>query len=321
MKVLLFGHRGWIGQRFYEYLNSLMSKINIVCSDIRITPEHYDEIIDQIQRNYVTRVFVVVGTTRNNQHSITTDTDTDTDTNTQTQNNTFNNDMTIDYVENKLDINIQNNMTAQMIMANIGDKLHVHTTIIGTGCIYDDTKHLEKHKISSHKYNETDIPNYNGSQYSLIKATLNNYIVMTNSKNVLHLRIRMPIFNGYDPYDYIAKIIKYRHVIDVPNSMTVLNDFFPIIFDMMSKRYSGTYNIVNPQTISPCEILKLYKQIVDPDYTYDVITTTELHKITIGKRCNVELSTDKIERIYKIKLPDIKSSIVRILTNMVEKNV
>lgn len=308
MKILIFGDNGWIGNLFYQFINSLLSTINIVRSELRIIPSNYDKIVNVIKNNYVSHVFVAVGTIRDNNRS---NTSVLHDTNARIDNN-----KTIDYIEDKLELNIQNNMTVQMIMCNIADKLKVHTTIIGTGCIYDDTQHLEQHKNSSHKYTEDDLPNYSGSKYSLIKSTLNNYIVMTNSKNVLHLRIRMPINNGCDDYDYIAKIIKYRRVIDVPNSITVLDDFYPIIFDMMCKYKYGTYNIVNPGIISPIEILELYKQIVDDSYTFEKITTSELHEITIGKRCNVELSTDKIQQLYRINISDIRTSIVRVLEQM-----
>lgn len=298
MKILLFGKNGWIGNLFYEFLNSILSKQQIVCSNIRITYANYEKIVNQIKDNDITHIFVVVGTTRNNICSVE---------NKQVSNST------IDYVEDKLNINLENNLFAQLMMCNIADKLNIHTTIIGTGCVYDDTEHLEKHKCSSYKFTELDLPNYTGSKYSTVKVTVDNFIQMTNSKNVLHLRIRMPISNGIDEYDYIFKIVKYKTVIDVPNSITVLDDFFPIMFDMMCSYKYGTFNMVNHGIISPIEILKLYKEIVDNTLEYKVITTDELHKITIGKRCNVELSTAKLDKLYGYKISDIKTSITRIL--------
>jgi 3,5-epimerase/4-reductase len=306
MRIAIYGHNGWIGNLFINYLLSNSEKTgikdaNIFRSQTRLEYRNYSTVMNELTKNEITHVFVCVGTTRDNSRKTNT---TEVAVNLDS----------IDYIQNKLDININNNLFAQLMMINIADKLNIHTTILGTGCIYDDTHYLENMKSGSYKYSEDDIPNYTGSNYSIIKSTLNNHIGMVNSPNILHLRIRMPIWNGTDKYDYIAKIVKYRTVIDIPNSMTVLKDVFPIMIDMMGKKKIGTYNLTNPNIISPYEILELYQQIVDSEFKYTLISSQQLHEKTVGKRCNVELDLSKILEEYH--LPDIRHSIIDILEEM-----
>lgn len=50
--------------------------------------------------------------------------------------------------------------------------------------------------------------------------------------------------------------------------MTVLDDIFPIMLDMMEKKKSGKYNMTNPGLITHNEMLEMYKEIVDPSKTW-----------------------------------------------------
>lgn len=311
MNLMIYGHKGWIGNSFLNYLKSIIPEhsINIFTSNTRILKGNYDLIVDELKRNNITHIFVAVGTTRDNKFCSVE----------QNEQSIISN--TIDYVEgnDKLELNLTNNLFAQLMMLDIANKYKFHTTILGTGCIFDDTEYLESYGKSSHKYSESDIPNYTGSSYSIVKGILNNTIQMFDSPFVLHLRIRMPISNGNDPYDYIAKVVKYKKVIDIPNSMTVLEDCFPIMYDMIKKSKIGTYNLVNPGTISAFEILELYKTYVDSDIEIKKISSAKLHKITKGKRCNVELSIDKLLLEYP-NIPTIWESVTRIIKKLKIKN-
>lgn len=47
-------------------------------------------------------------------------------------------------------------------------------------------------------------------------------------KNVLTLRIRMPITDDLSPRSFVTKIVHYERVVDIPNSMTILTDLMPV---------------------------------------------------------------------------------------------
>lgn len=96
----------------------------------------------------------------------------------------------------------------------------------------------------------------------------------------------------------------------MPNSMTVLEDMFPVIMDMIIKRTIGTFNLVNKGLITHNEILEIYKKNIDPSFTWENFSVEEQNAILLSKRSNIQLSTDKLYLLYP-NIPDIKSSVER----------
>ena len=74
-------------------------------------------------------------------------------------------------------------------------------------------------------FTEEDEPNFKGSFYSYTK-TLAEKLLRVYS-NVLLLRVRMPISDDLNPRNFVTKISKYEHVVNIPNSMSVLHDLLP----------------------------------------------------------------------------------------------
>jgi hypothetical protein len=135
------------------------------------------------------------------------------------------------------------------------------------------------------------------------------------SDTVLNVRIRMPIQDGINNRDFIAKILKYKKICDVPNSMSVLPVLLPVLVDMMLNKHTGTINLVNKGIISHNEILDMYKTHIDPSFTWENISIDEQNKILMSKRSNNCISTQKLEKLYP-NIPDIKSAILNIILNM-----
>jgi 3,5-epimerase/4-reductase len=77
---------------------------------------------------------------------------------------------------------------------------------------------------------------------------------------------------------------------------------------MMKKNIVGTYNFTNPGLVSHNEILEMYKEIVDPNFTWNNFSVEEQNAILLSKRSNIQLSTDKLYSLYP-DIPDIKSSV------------
>jgi len=70
----------------------------------------------------------------------------------------------------------------------------------------------------------------------------------------------------------------------------------------MANKRTGTINLTNPGVISHDEILAMYRDIVDPKFTWKNFTIEEQNKILASKRSNNHLSDDKIKSWY----PDVK---------------
>ena len=142
----------------------------------------------------------------------------------------------------------------------------------------------------------------------------NNLMLETNA---LHLRIRMPITDTMNTRNFITKITTYEKICSIQNSMTVLTELIPLSIEMMKNGEIGTFNFTNPGTISHNEILEMYRDIVDPTFTWKNFTIEEQDKILLGKRSNNLLDTSKLESKYSVL--SIKESVKKCLESMKNK--
>jgi 3,5-epimerase/4-reductase len=124
----------------------------------------------------------------------------------------------------------------------------------------------------------------------------------------------MPIVNYDHDRNFITKITKYENVCSVANSMTVLEDMYPVILDMIRNNTTGTFNMCNKGVITHNEILELYKEYVDSSFKWKNFSIEEQNKILLSKRSNIELSSKKLYELYP-NIPDIKTSIDNCLKN------
>ena len=273
-KWLLYGHRGWIGQQFVDYIHKNQSNVEIIGGEARA--DQTDDFINEIQRVHPDRVISFIGRTHGEGFS------------------------TIDYLEQpgKLVDNIRDNLFSPLQMAIICKKYNIHFTYLGTGCIFEyDADHT---MASSRGFVEEDVPNFFGSSYSIVKGYTDRLMHLFDD-SVLQLRIRMPIVNYHNDRNFITKITRYNKVINMPNSMTVLPLMYPIIADMIKNGRTGTINLTNPGVISHNEILEKYRQYVDRDFQWTNFTIEEQNEILASKRSNNLLDTRKLEEYY----PDV----------------
>ena len=127
----------------------------------------------------------------------------------------------------------------------------------------------------------------------------------------------MPISDDLASRNFITKIVKYDKVVNVPNSMTVLTDLLPISLIMAERKLTGIYNFCNPGPVSHNEILDLYKQYIDPSYTYTNFTLEEQAKILKAGRSNNTLDHHKlVNALPDIHIPEIHESLIGVFTRM-----
>ena len=284
MKVLIYGANGWIGKQFSDYL----SKYSIEWLSGVSRANQINQVSAELDLNQPTHVFSFIGRTHGvyNNTPITT----------------------IDYLEKpgKLDENIRDNLFSPMVLALLCKERGIHFSYLGTGCIFEyDSDHTTKVGFT-----EESLPNFKGSGYSLVKGYTDQLIPLSGA---LNLRIRMPITGSDNPRNFITKITNYEKICSIPNSMTVLEDFFPVWLNLMREEISGTFNCTNPGVISHNEILEMYRDIINPEFTWQNFTVDEQNEILSSKRSNNYLETSKLEKLYEI--PNIKDSVKRLLSN------
>lgn len=71
--------------------------------------------------------------------------------------------------------------------------------------------------------------------------------------------------------------------------MSVLPTLLPVAIDMTLRELKGIYNFTNPGTCSHNELLSLYKEIVDPEYTWQNFSLEEQAHVIKAPRSNNEL--------------------------------
>ena len=294
MKVLLYGSKGWIGNLFLE----IIKKSNF---DYTIGKSRVDDkksLINEINEVNPTHIVSFIGRTHG-----------------KIGDKKFS---TIDYLEEpgKLVENIRDNLFAPFMISEISRQKNIHYTYLGTGCIFkfDENHPFEKEENG---FEEGSLPNFFGSSYSVVKG-FTDQIMSMYSNNTLNLRIRMPITGDKNERNFITKIVNYEKVCSIANSMTVLPELLPMVLKMMEKKITGTVNLTNPGLITHNEILEMYKEIVDPLFTWKNFTQDEQRKILAADRSNNYLETTKLQTLFP-EVRNIKDAVKDSLINYKKK--
>jgi 3,5-epimerase/4-reductase len=287
MNILIYGADGWIGSQVIKYLDSINIKYSKGC----VRAEDIENLEKEIISLNPTHIISFIGRTHGTIDGVQY--------------------TTIDYLEQKgkLRENVRDNLYSPIVLAMISKKYNIHYTYLGTGCIFEyDSEH--PFGLETNGFTEDSYPNFFGSSYSVVKGYTDKLMHLFD--NVLNLRIRMPITCEDNPRNFITKITSYEKICSVPNSMTVLPDMIPIIIDLAKNNKTGTLNLVNPNLISHNEILEMYKEIVDPNFTWKNFSIEEQNKILASGRSNNHLDTTKLQELYPDILP-IKESVRKCL--------
>lgn len=223
----------------------------------------------------------------------------------------------VDWCEDHKQETIRVNVTGTLNLADIAFLHNIQMTNFSTGCIYE---YDEKHPQNTGKgFKEEDEPNLiNGSFYSKTKILLEKLLL--EYPNVLNLRVKMPVSSDMNPRSFIGKIIKYKKVINIPNSLTILDDLIPISIEMTLKNFRGNYNFANPGSMSHNEVLELYKKYIDHTLTYENFSVEEQNKILKGKRSNCELDVTKLMSHFP-DIPNVKISLENLLIKVASKKI
>jgi 3,5-epimerase/4-reductase len=281
MKWLVFGYKGWIGQQVVNILESDSEEHTVITTDTRADDEqNVDKLLQDVQPD---RVVSLIGRTHGPGYT------------------------TIDYLEQKGKIveNVRDNLYGPLVLGLLCKKHNIHYTYLGTGCIFSG---YDK------EYSEESSPDFFGSSYSVVKGYTDRLMKQLD-EHVLNVRIRMPITSEKDNVrNFIYKITHYEKICSMENSMTVLPELLPLMVDMAVKKQTGTINLTNPGAINHNDILEMYKEIVDPAFTWQNFSVEEQDKILLSGRSNNVLETIKLQELYPNVKP-IKESIREVLEN------
>lgn len=281
MTWLIYGHKGWIGSMFCRELDD--RKVDWTGGESRVD----DTVAVEAELNRVkpTRVVSFIGRTSGPGYN------------------------TIDYLEQKgkLVENLRDNLFGPVSLALLCETYGVHFTYLGTGCIFSYENETDP------MFTEDSLPNFTGSGYSTVKGFTDRLMHLLEN-NTLNVRIRMPIVDEDHPKNFISKILRYKKICSTLNSMTVLPDLLPVLFDWVKKGITGTHHLISPGPMNHSQILSLYREIVDPSFVWEEFSESDQDAILASRRSKNVLSTEEIERDYPF-VPRQEDSLRAIFAN------
>jgi 3,5-epimerase/4-reductase len=203
----------------------------------------------------------------------------------------------IDWCENHKGITAETNTVMPIALASACEGAGIHMIQISSGCIYfgdSPRSTLVKNGLGTSTmdsgWKESDFANPQ-SFYSRSKYACD--LILGDMPHVTSLRIRMPISDKNNPRNLINKLRGYKQIIDIPNSVTFLDDFVRCVDWAAHRRPAGIFHITNPEPLSAKQVMQEYQKY-DPNHTFDIITGDELDQITLAKRSNCILDTSKL---------------------------
>ncbi len=191
----------------------------------------------------------------------------------------------VDDCEKDIDKTIVANTFVPILLGEVALRHGIKLVHISSGCIY----HYDYER--QRPITENKVPDYYDLYYSRSKiyseAVLKELAIRYN---ILVLRMRIPMDNRPHPKNIIDKLIKYKRVLDIPNSVTYVPDFIKAMKYLISIDAVGIYNVVCKGALRYPQLMDVYRRY-RPEFKYEILPLEELGL----DRTNLILSTKKLE--------------------------
>jgi hypothetical protein len=115
----------------------------------------------------------------------------------------------------------------------------------------------------------------------------------------------MPIDGRPGARNLITKLAGYREVIDVENSVTVVDDLVLVVQALLERRATGIFHATNPGTMRHADLLRMYREIVDPSHEFALIREEELvaRGLATHARSNCILASPRLASLGIVMRP------------------
>ena len=211
----------------------------------------------------------------------------------------------VDWCETHQIETIKGNTILPLIIAEACQNKGIYLLHMATGCVfYGQSPH-------GGPWTEED---YGNPAAVYTKSKFAADLVLSTLPNVGIARIRMPFDSQSHPANLIDKLSKYEKIVDVENSMTVVDDMVDVFYKLLEKKAEGIFHVTNPGSIKHKEIMELYKKYVDPSHSNKWITEEDLVKLGLAnkKRSNNIMTSINLKK-YGITMRPIKEAVTEAL--------
>ncbi len=293
--ILLYGGSGWIGTQIQDLLEEEGTRF--VLGTART--DNQGEVTEELAKTEPSLVVAAFGRTHGVHDGCSYD--------------------TIDFLEQpgRLADNLRDNLEGPVGLAALCHARHIPCAQIATGCIYEAADLASIADPSVPGFTEDDPANFVGSSYSTVKAGTDRLLRLF--PNVLFFRIRMPITHSMHPRSFLSKIVKYSRISSVANSMSVLDGpggLLRLFLAMAQRGYTGCFNGTNPGVLSHNEILALYRDKVDPAFTWKNFSIAEQNAILAARRSNNRLCSARLAEAAQqlgLPLPSLRDAVAGVM--------
>lgn len=207
----------------------------------------------------------------------------------------------VDWCETHQYETIEGNVVLPILIAQACNERGIYLLHIGSGCVFYGESPDPK------GWKEDDFANpiafYSKTKYA---ADLS----LWNLPNVGVARIRVPLDDRPYPGNIIDKLSSYPKIIDVENSITVIPDMVNTFYELLQKKAEGIFHVTNPGAIKYRELMKMYRELVDPNHTNEWISEEELvsEGLVTKLRSTNRLQSHNLEE-YGIYMRPIEESV------------
>ncbi|MFH0738951.1 MAG: sugar nucleotide-binding protein [Candidatus Omnitrophota bacterium] len=198
----------------------------------------------------------------------------------------------VDDCELDIDGALLANSSVPIILAEVALRRNIKLVHISSGCIFNFDYKKDK------PIKEGQVPDFFALFYSRSKIYAESSLEALSKKyDILIVRIRIPLLDKPHPKNILDKLIRYKKVIDVENSVTYIPDFIKALKHLLKINASGIYNLVNRGGLRYPKLMQVYRKYV-PGFKYKVISLKQLGLV----RTNLIMSTDKLEKTgFKVR--------------------
>ena len=198
----------------------------------------------------------------------------------------------IDHCELDKDKTLAANTLIPILLAEIALRQGIKLVHISSGCIYQFDYSADQ---PIREEEEQDFFDLYYSRTKIYAERVLDYLSVRY--DILIPRIRIPLDERPHPRNILTKLLEYKKVIDLPNSVTYLPDFFAALEHLLGIGARGIYNVVNKGGLRFPQLLEAYKKYA-PGFNYEVIDFKQLNLA----RTNLLLSTEKLEQTgFKVR--------------------
>lgn len=196
----------------------------------------------------------------------------------------------VDWCESHKLPTFRSNTIGALTLAEACAEKGIHLTHLASGCIFYGPS------PDPAGWREEDFANPSAF-YSRTKYAAD--LILSQLPNVAIARLRMPIDSQPGPRNLITKLAAYPKIIDVENSVTVVDDLLFAVGQLIEKKAEGVFHVVNEGTMKHRELIALFEELVDPTHKNEWITPDDMVRqgLAVKGRSNCILQNRRLKEL------------------------